>query len=188
MSSTVVVVEGAGVPEVDGEYIFTTFKNSAGQYERRGPYGDVPDARFAIYKCSLKNGGFQWFLSITPPSIDPGTAQDLDFYYATAKAGDKLPSSHWHSMNISTTRPPAPRVECVRADPEEALDMSMDCAPSSSGYGPHSGDFSDNDSGKVDDDEEEDDDDDDNDSGGAVIAMDGLNDDSFVNDNDFFYD
>lgn len=181
MSSTVVVVEGAGVPEVDGEYLFAAVKNSAGQYERRGPYGDVPDARFAMYKCSLKNGGFQWFLSITPPSMDPGTTQDLDFYYATAKAADKLPSAHWHSMNISTTRPPAPRVECIRADPDETL---LDAGPPSSGYGPHYGDFSDNDSGKVDDDEEEDDDD--NASGGAIVAMDGLNDDSFVNDNDFY--
>ncbi len=114
--NTLVLVEGGGLAEADGEYSFATVKNSAGQYERRGAYEDQEDARFTMYKCSLKNGGYQWFLSVTPDGVEPGTSQDIDLYYAQAKFADKLPCSAWHAMNSVPNKQPPPRVECIRLD------------------------------------------------------------------------
>jgi hypothetical protein len=115
IESSMLVVDGAGTSEVDGEYLFVSLKNHAGFFERHGEYGGHT-ARFTIYKCSLKNGGFQWFLSITPDNVEPGTSQDIDFYYAPAKHPDKLPPLNWSCLTTPHCRDPAPRVECVRCD------------------------------------------------------------------------
>ncbi len=116
--NTVVLVEHAGIPEVNGEYHFTDVRYNAGFYTRRGRYMHK-DVQFTLYKCSLKNGGFQWFLSITPDGMEPGTSSDLDFYYAQAKPQDKLPATHWLRMNPDPqriSRDPAPSVTCLRPD------------------------------------------------------------------------
>jgi hypothetical protein len=110
-----VVVEGAGKGEVDGEYTFMTLKNNAGSFERRGMHNGLL-SRFTLYKCSLKNGGFQWFISLTPDGQEPGTTQDIDFYYAIAKNTDKLPGGHWSCLSSTLPLEPAPRVECIRLD------------------------------------------------------------------------
>lgn len=117
VKNTVVVVTGAGVEEVNGEYHFMEIKNNAGFYERQAPFNGSPtNSRFTLYKCHLKSGGFQWFISITPEGIEPGTSQDVDFYYAVAKAIERLPPQIWHIMNTQFTRDPPPRVECIRDD------------------------------------------------------------------------
>jgi hypothetical protein len=69
--NTVCKVEGAGVPEVNGEYKFNSLKHDSGFYIRRADYNGKP-AKFTLYKCSLSNGGFQWFISITPEDMEPG--------------------------------------------------------------------------------------------------------------------
>ncbi len=119
--NTVVLVENAGVPEVNGEYHFSDVRFNAGYYTRRGLYNHK-EVMFTLYKCSLKNGGFQWFLSITPDGMEPGTSSDLDFYYATAKPQDKFPAVHWLRMNPDPqriARDPPPSVTCFRPDLDE---------------------------------------------------------------------
>ncbi len=118
---TVVVVDGAGAQHVNGEYRFVSMKNNAGCYERRGEYGGRADVRYTLYKCTLKNGAFQWFLSTTPDELDPGTAQDTDFYYALAKPTDKLPAAQWLRFNSALSQDPPPRVECIRYDSAETV-------------------------------------------------------------------
>jgi hypothetical protein len=95
MRGTTVVLEGAGVPEVDGEYAFVSIKHGGGYYGREGTYQGQP-ARFTLYKCNLKNGDYQWFLCITPGNEDPGSFGDVDFYYEPAKLADKLPPLMWY--------------------------------------------------------------------------------------------
>eukprot|EP01034_Spumella_vulgaris_P035400 gene35400-43649_t len=115
VTRTMVVVEGAGKIEVNGDYSFVTLKNNAGSFERRVEIDGRP-VRFTLYKCSLKNGGFQWFLSLTPDGVEPGTSQDVDYYYAIAKNQDKLPGALWSCLTASQSLDPPPRVECIRLD------------------------------------------------------------------------
>lgn len=78
---TTVRVEGAGAAHVNGDYTFDAVKCNAGYYSRTDGGN-----KYTLYKCSLQNGGYQWFLSITPPGMEPGTKNDIDFYFASAKA------------------------------------------------------------------------------------------------------
>lgn len=118
MRNSVVVVEHAGVVEVNGEYHFRDVRHNAGCYVRKGIYAGK-EVMFTLYKCSLKNGGYQWFLSITPEGFEPGTTNDIDFYYALARPQDKLPPSVWLRMNPDPqrlSRDPAPSVHNYRVD------------------------------------------------------------------------
>lgn len=129
MRNTVVILENAGVPEVNGEYNFVDLKNHAGYYSRTGVYRDNVTSKFTLYKCSLRNGGFQWFISITPDNMEPGTTSDIDFYYAPAKAHDYLPPTQWLKLNSTHTRDPAPKVRLVRKplpDGDEIIDEPTD--------------------------------------------------------------
>lgn len=92
---TIIRVEDAGCSLVNGDYEFEAIKNAAGYYQRyvstattsstsSSPSSSSLD-RLTLYKCSLQNGGYQWFISITPPGCEPGTKNDIDFYFAPAK-------------------------------------------------------------------------------------------------------
>lgn len=121
VSSTIVRVEHGGVHEVNGDYLFNEVRYNAGSYARRGTYRGN-EVIYTLYKCSLKNGGYQWFLSITPEGMEPGTTNDIDFYYASAKNSDKLPPSFWMRMNPDPqqhSRDPAPSVNCIFPDEQD---------------------------------------------------------------------
>ncbi len=105
-------MEGAGVAEVNGEYYFRDIKCNAGYYCKRGIYDDK-ECNFTLYKCSLRNGGYQWFMSITPEDHEPGTSKDIDFYYAQAKLQDTMPPKIWNRLTGDHTRDPAPRVKLI---------------------------------------------------------------------------
>lgn len=114
----IVRVSGAGVPEVNGDYTYRDIRNSAGYYVMPATYHGH-DVTFTLYKCTLKNGGFQWFISITPHGKDPGTSEDIDFYYSLAKTQDKMPPVNWIRMNPDPnrySRDPAPTVQFIRPD------------------------------------------------------------------------
>jgi hypothetical protein len=38
-----------------------------------------------IYKCVIKSGATQWFLSIVEEGSEPGSTKDIDFYFATSE-------------------------------------------------------------------------------------------------------
>lgn len=121
-----VIVDGAGTKEVNGEYTFLTIRANAGFYERTTTFQDKT-VRFTLYKCSLRSGGFQWFISITPPGHEPGTNQDIDFYFSHSKHGDYLPPTTWYRLQQSQNgAEPAPRVQVVPAegnDDEDGVDV-----------------------------------------------------------------
>eukprot|EP01038_Epipyxis_sp_PR26KG_P004500 gene4500-6357_t len=113
--NTVVIVENAGNSEVNGEYHFKDIKLNAGYYSKQGEFNGK-SVRFTLYKCTLKSGGYQWFISITPDDHEPGTNNDVDFYFGVSKNNDKLPPTAWHRINANHTRDPPPKVQCVRID------------------------------------------------------------------------
>ena len=116
VSNVIVRLQHAGVPEVNGDYLFQSIRHDAGFYARKGTFRGQ-EATYTLYKCSLKNGGYQWFISITPQGSEPGTADDIDFYYGHAKAHDRLPTMHWLKMNPDPhhfSREPAPVVTLIQ--------------------------------------------------------------------------
>jgi hypothetical protein len=116
--NTRVVVSGAGVREANGEYRFKDMKCDSGYYTRQGQYMRR-EVTFTLYKCRLRNGGFQWHISITPERDQPGTNADTDLYFARAKPEDKLPPKSWLRMNpdpSNVSRDPAPSASCLITD------------------------------------------------------------------------
>ena len=85
VSHTTVEVSKGIRPEVNGIYNFVAFKQNAGYYSRLGSYDGNP-ALFTLYKCTVNNGGYQWFISVTPEGLEPGTNRDVDFYFSHAKS------------------------------------------------------------------------------------------------------
>lgn len=120
---TILIVENAGNHELNGEYIYTNIKQNAGYYSRIGKYNNAI-VRFTLYKCTLRNGGFQWFLSITPDGLEPGTSSDTDFYFAPAKPSDILPTigSSWCKISGPHVRDPVPRIRKIRTPINEDSD------------------------------------------------------------------
>lgn len=117
VSQSVIVVEGAGCPEVNGEYTFVSMKVNAGYYHRIGVYLDKP-ANFTLYKCTVQNNGSQWFISVTPDGQEPGTKFDTDFYYALPRQNvqfELLPPTQWQLLNNGTgiSKLPAPQVKII---------------------------------------------------------------------------
>lgn len=110
IKETIVHVEGAGNPVVNGDYHFKAIKNNAGFYYRIGYYEGNVTTYYTIYKCSMKQGGYQWFLSITPLNAEPGTAKDIDFYFANAKATDILPPKKWKCLDCDNSIEPGPLI------------------------------------------------------------------------------
>ncbi len=111
--NTVINLSDAGMPEVNGDYYFVNLKCNGGYYARNGTYDRKP-ARFTLYKCNLNQGGYQWFISLTPAGAEPGTAKDIDFYYAPGKLIEKLPPVNW--FRVGNNRDPPPMVLHTRVD------------------------------------------------------------------------
>lgn len=114
IKETIVVVSGAGVPEVNGEYHFREFgAYGAGSYYRVGTYMGKP-AYFTIYKWKMKNRDFHWFISKTPEGKNPGTAEDIDFYsvlFDDRLREPYLPPKKWDLRNNDQhSKPPTPTV------------------------------------------------------------------------------
>jgi hypothetical protein len=125
LRGSTVRVENAGVPEVSGLYTFVNIKCNAGFYCKRDVY-EGRDVRFTLYKCSVNNGGFQWFISITPEGCEPGTTKDTDFYFAYAKNevyGNVLPPRQFNPLQANQGKEPGPAV-FVDLPQREELDLA----------------------------------------------------------------
>ena len=108
VSHTTVEVSKGIRPEVNGIYNFVAFKQNAGYYSRLGSYDGNP-ALFTLYKCTVNNGGYQWFISVTPEGLEPGTNRDVDFYFSHAKSefyGNHLPPKTFGPLNPQVDKQP----------------------------------------------------------------------------------
>lgn len=112
-------MEGAGVAEVNGIYRYTSMleKWNCGLYTKEGVWENRV-VRFTLYKCSVTNGGFQWFVSITPDGTDPGSHKDIDFYYAMVHASVWMPPERSWSVfeKAPHARGPPPTMRVVSTD------------------------------------------------------------------------
>lgn len=99
--------------------------NLLGYYYRYGEFPGREEVLFTLYKCSMKNGGYQWFLSITPSTKEPGTSEDIDFYYALSKGSECLPPKDWRKMDSNDHY--SPSVTCIgpssSADEDDMISM-----------------------------------------------------------------
>jgi hypothetical protein len=130
-----VFVEFAGVSDVNGEYKLVDIMHRAGLYERYGPYNDQNDARFVIYKSSMHNGGFQWFLAHTPDGCETGGEEDVDFYFQKATSEDIIPpSNEWCACVDTVPNVPLPIISV------EENNQYSDKWQNSGGSGEESGD------------------------------------------------
>jgi len=127
-----VEVTNALKTEVNGVYTFAALKTGAGYYRRQGEFGGQ-QVTFTLYKCSVNNGGNQWFISTTPDGSEPGTTKDTDFYYGQSKQdfyGSVLPPRQFSPMDSKTERV-GPVVACT-VPTDEQTDMAMQVVPEAS--------------------------------------------------------
>jgi len=126
----VLTLSGAGVPEVDGEYTFVSFRKQAGCFRREGTWKDGELYTFSIYLCPVTSnqGGVgddsQWFVTAAPRGSLFNSKEDIDLYYGRvnkdwlAIEGRILPPvlTALHEKGPNYTIVPAPRVHmrCVR--------------------------------------------------------------------------
>ena len=88
-----VKVSGAGVEEVNGLYVLRDRRLLCDGYvfQQHPAQGRcMPDGRpkvYTLYRCALETpaNSWRWYISIMAPhQLDPGTAQDEDYYYVDA--------------------------------------------------------------------------------------------------------
>jgi hypothetical protein len=138
LKSCAIRVSGAGVSAVDGDYHFVKLMQGSGLFKRQGLLSGDHPVTFYLYKCAVGAGGsgaggmHHWYISVAPDGAEPGTAQDVDFYYALCDGSEingnrLLPPERWHvpsqhhhhynnPMNPPPTRAPAPTVMLVERD------------------------------------------------------------------------
>jgi hypothetical protein len=132
MRETVVVVTGAGVQEVNGEYHFRGTNYGAGSYQKIGTYMGKP-ACFTIYKWKMKNRDHHWFISKTPEGKDPGM-EDIDFYSVLFDERSReplFPPKKWDvRSNDQYSKAPAPTVTLKFPENHRVDDYTSDSSDS----------------------------------------------------------
>ena len=125
---TYVVVEGAGSPEVDGQYNFREIFKGAAWYERDA----LPQShgyQYSIYKCPVEPNTQNWFLSKTLIDKKPGTDADIDYYSAAPfdeAVGYPEPGLLWETCGDANCGvEPCPTIS-VHVLNEDGLDTSLD--------------------------------------------------------------
>lgn len=117
LKQTVVHVEGAGVQDVNGTYVYHSIHLGGGVYKKSGSYqGKSID--YTLYKCNMTSGGVSWFISIVPPTKNPGTNDDIDFYvvpsayseYQGRNSERTPPEGQWSTTKGAHTMPPGPTI------------------------------------------------------------------------------
>jgi len=89
-----VLVQGAGLEIVNGEYSRTTMFDGVGKYAKLGIWQDQSH-EFSLFRCNTSNNTKHWYISIVPHGVQPGTSTDIDFYSAPVSSEDPdFPPSH----------------------------------------------------------------------------------------------
>ncbi|KAL9179461.1 hypothetical protein ACHAXT_008751 [Thalassiosira profunda] len=119
-----IIVEGAGLAEVNGTYIQRGVHEGTPMYNKEGVWRDREEV-FRIFLCTYSNGNKSWCLSVVPKGKEPGKTTDLDFYECPVSYGKSgsiagssyggsaenglgvVPSRGWKLVNYG--QPPVPR-------------------------------------------------------------------------------
>lgn len=100
LEGIIVTVTDSGAWEADGTYIFHRVLNGAGLFRKHLKYENIMTT-VSIYRCRMQNKTMQWFISIVPENVNPGTSADNDLYYSTANEIDGNgcpPILDWYSI------------------------------------------------------------------------------------------
>jgi hypothetical protein len=117
----VILVAGAGVPEVNGIYHYHSIFQSACMFKNKCKYQNKVNTEFSMYRCKMDDGSSRWFISIVPENREPGSDDDVDFYtaspyhYKIGQDDDFMPpQSKWIPVRSEETifHYPSPTVTC----------------------------------------------------------------------------
>ncbi len=109
--SGTVVVKGAGMSEINGNYTSTRIFDGVPKYTKSGLY-ENQHREFTLFRCPLSDGSRRWYISIIPPNQKPGTNKDIDFYFCpSAGVQHELPhEGNWEPISKDASLVPAPTV------------------------------------------------------------------------------
>ena len=110
-----VVVSGAGLDVVNGQYVRTTVFDGVGKYNKYGVW-QGQRREFSLFRCNTSNNTKHWYISIVPHGVQPGTSTDIDFYSAPLSTGTPNfpPTDSWNTS--SEGKVPAPTVAIMFDD------------------------------------------------------------------------
>jgi ubiquitin carboxyl-terminal hydrolase 9/24 len=106
-SHGVVLVEGAGISQVNGVYTCTGTWDNVDLFTKSDIWEGF-NQTFSLFRCRLSDNTKRWYISIVPKSNNPGTSFDIDFYYqvATGNAREVPGMLNWVSARGSEADPP----------------------------------------------------------------------------------
>merc|ERR1712150_45704 len=116
-----VIVQGAGLAVVDGEYHPAGTFDRVGKYMREGVWKDRKET-FSLFRCHVSDNTKRWYISIVPNNVQPGTNTDIDFYSAPVieEHSQFPPSKGWTKAGEGADPPPI--VEWTRLQQTEQGD------------------------------------------------------------------
>lgn len=130
MPKVSVLVEGAGLGDINGTYSFRCFLQGHNScFIKQGTFNGQSTV-YSLYRCKMQNNGLMWFISIAPRDKEPGSKDDIDFYshgdVSFSHSDPKLPpQGTWQSVRRDSNFDPAPCIS-VFIGAEEALeDINM---------------------------------------------------------------
>eukprot|EP00804_Cyclotella_cryptica_P003558 CCRYP_002177-RA/>CCRYP_002177-RA protein AED:0.41 eAED:0.41 QI:129/1/1/1/1/1/3/997/378 len=105
-----ILVEGCGIPDINGVYKRCGHCDDVPKYSKTGVW-DGREEDFMLFRCKLTDNTRRWYISIVPGNIHPGTTKDIDFYYAQGYLGQSIlpPVDGWCAIR-SIGIEPGPRV------------------------------------------------------------------------------
>jgi ubiquitin carboxyl-terminal hydrolase 9/24 len=101
-----VVVEGCGVPVINGTYKRHGSCDGVPKYCRSAVWNDKEED-FMLFRCKLSDESRRWYISVVPGNVHPGTTKDIDFYWAPANmSSSKLPpQNRWQTIQGQGIQP-----------------------------------------------------------------------------------
>ena len=92
-------VSGAGSEVVNGIYEYAGTHDSVPMYTKRNGSAPAGTGTLTLYRCALNSGVKRWYISIVQTQT-PGTASDIDYYWAGKEVwqGDPVPpKEEWNT-------------------------------------------------------------------------------------------
>lgn len=135
MRRAVLTVEGAGLIEVNGPYMFSRMFDNAAMFTKTFiNLHKKQSVVFNLYRCRMNDNSHRWYISITPEGKEPGTASDQDFYSAVGTydrmqpiLSERMPPKlGWSKCKGDHSLEPAPRIEWVIAGTHDLSPAASD--------------------------------------------------------------
>mmetsp|Transcript_13602 Transcript_13602/g.17925 ORF Transcript_13602/g.17925 Transcript_13602/m.17925 type:complete len:341 (+) Transcript_13602:124-1146(+) len=124
----VITVQGAGCDAINGDYRRSRLQEGVIPSYYLETILNDEQTRITLYHYKMSEGLDQWYISVVPLGLQPGSIQDLNFYYADADEFSTLPPhDEW---KVFMGHAPAPTLlynaetECCRQHFEPGLTLT----------------------------------------------------------------